>query len=294
MRAELTGGRLIPSVGFLGPRGTYTESAMEILLGTNRIAENPLSVRNRAVVEQVALGEFDLGVVASENSTEGDVTETLKALRGSSLRILGEAVVPIHHMLIANPGYEITEIRSHSQALGQCSEFLDKNFPRAKRVEVFSTAEAAMEVKRAKHVAAIGSKKVAEMNNLHILVENIGDNPHNATRFFLIGRGETTPTGNDTTMITFEPPNTDEAGVLGRCTDILSERGINLTKIDSHPLGKMGEYLFLASFDGHEKDPQVEEALRVLKEYSRVKILGSYKKADVPEDAYIPGTWNGD
>lgn len=300
IKVELSGGRIRPSIGFLGPRGTYTERAKEQLLGTNGqndAIDHPLSFRNRAVVESVASGEFDLGVVAAENSTEGDVNETLRTLINADgkTQILGETILPIRHALIGNHGYKITEIRSHAQALGQCDKFLREHYPRVKRVEVSSTSIAAEQAKDAKHIAAIGDRRAAEINELKILTDNIGDNPHNATRFFLIGRGETEPTGNDTTTLVFAP-SVEKPGVLVESLAIFSDRGINFTKIASHPLphGKIDQHIFYVSFDGHTKDKEVAEALEVLRENCNVKILGSYKKAEVPEGAYVPGTWNGD
>lgn len=297
---ELSDGRIAPSVGFLGPRGTYTERAKEQLLGTdglNTVTDNPLSIRNKAVVERVASGEFDLGVVAAENSTEGDVNETLRTLINTDgkTQILAETIIPIRHALIGHIGQQITEIRSHMQALGQSNDFLEKNYPRVKRVEVSSTSIAASEAKGAKHIAAIGDRRAAEINGLAILADNIGDNPHNATRFFLIGRGETEPTGNDTTTLVFSP-SIEKPGILVTSLAIFSDRGINLTKIASHPVphGKIDQHIFYVSFDGHTKDKEVAEALDVLRTDCKVKILGSYKKADLPEGAYEPGTWNGD
>lgn len=297
IRVELSDGRLMPSVGFLGPIGTYTEEAKEALLGkstTSAHSETPLKMNNRGVVEAIDSGKFDLGVVAVENSTEGDVSDTLKALlRAKDTHILGETILPIHHMLIGRPGETITEVFSHRQALGQCDDFLVAKHPDALKIETDSTAQAVTDIMRREGAAAIASRRVAEMSGMHILEEDIGDNPHNATRFFLIGRGKTVPTGNDATMLAFIPRD-DKPGTLDHYLKVPARKKVNLTKIGSHPTGKMGKYLFVTTVDGHKNDRRVAKTLeRLERRCESVKVLGSYKKALVPEGAYVPGTWNG-
>ena len=200
----------------------------------------------------------------------------------------------MHNKHIVNTDEPITEIRTHSHAFPQCERFLTQYHPDVERVETSSTAQAVEDIVNRKGAAAIASRKVAELYRVPIIAENIGDNSHNATRFFLLGRGETEPTGNDTTTLAFVP----EINGPGTLLDYLrpfAERGIDMTKIDSHPSGKMGKYLFLISIDGHSKDAKISKAVSELGVIcEQIKILGSYKKADIPEGVNVPGTWNGD
>lgn len=158
-----------------------------------------------------------------------------------------------------------------------------------------STAKAVEEIISMKNVAAIASRRVAQKYHMSILAENIGDNPQNTTRFYLIGRGETNPTGDDiTTAIIY--PSQNRVGMLKDCLNVLADNNINLTSIRSHPTKKqMGEYLFLISFNGHQKDEAVSSALLRLRheDIASSRILGSYQKAKLPEGTREPGYING-
>lgn len=284
--------------GLLGPLGTYTDDAADLLLNTQRSTFDEEFIRsNPEVVRLVDRGEKDLGIVAVENAIEGNIMETLREIvRAKNATILGEGIVKIDHMLIGNrPGDEIRKIYSHPQALGQCSEFISANYPNAELVPTTSTTRAVEEIINMVNAAAIANRRSAGIYRMPILAESIGDNPHNTTRFWLIGRGETQPTGEDTTSLVFTPKE-DYPGILWECLGVFKEHGINLTKIDSHPTGRLREYIFLASLDGHKEDDIVKRALSSLleKQYcSSIKILGSYGKAQLPEGVREPGAING-
>lgn len=289
---ETSDGRVRPRVCYLGPEGSYTYTAKGKLLGESGFEEKAIRGTNGQMVRLVDNREFDLAVVAAENSTEGDVTETQRELiRTQNTRILAESIERIYHSLIGKPRQPIENILSHPQALGQCSIYLSRHYPKANLIPTSSTSDAVERIESMKNAAAIAGKLLAEKHKLQVLKENINDNPRNATRFFLLGRGEAQPTGNDTTTLLFVP-NRDYVGVLRDCLNIFASLGINLTHLSSHPTGEIGIYAFRASIDGHEKDTTVQQALTVLQgEYCRtIKILGSYKKAKAPESGQEPGT----
>lgn len=289
-------GHLKPYIGFLGPLGTYTDEATALLLGRQRLnAEESLIRSNGAVVRLVDQAEIDLGVVAIENAIEGNVMETLRELvHAKNITILGEGIIRIDHMLIGRVGEEIQRIYSHPQALGQCSEFIATNYPQAELVHSTSTTKAVEEIQNMSNAAAIANRRSAQIYRMSILAESTGDNQHNATRFWLLGRGETEPTGEDTTSLVFIPRE-DRSGILRDCLDVLAMHGLNLTRIDSHPTGRINQYIFIASHNGHWKDNMVKRAHTLLQEgyCSTVKILGSYKRAIMPEGTYEPGAING-
>lgn len=300
VRLELADGRTRPKLGYLGPLGTYTEEAVIRALGDDRdslVAETLLRT-NGEVVRKVDSGEFDLGVVAVENSTEGDVMETLRELiRAKEVTILGEVIVPISHVLIGRKNHVVRRILSHPQALGQCSEYLYTRYPQAELISTTSTADAVRQIAPMEDAAAIASRRALrdEDLGLEILAQNIGNNRHNATRFLVIGRGETRPTGEDTTTIVFYPRE-DRPGLLKDCLEVLALYGINLSDLKSHPTGRMRQYMFLASLQGHGQDESVRRALELLNDRfcSSLKVLGSYKTATIPEGVVEPGVINGD
>jgi len=291
-------GRIKPSLCLLGPELTYTDLAAAKILGDQRHKKTRETFlkSNPEVVRAVDNLQNDLGIVAVENSTEGDVTEPLRQLvRTKNTRILGEHIMPIQHMLIGFPDQEIDEILSHAQALAQCARVLSLEFPYVKLLQRGSTALAVEEIMTKRNAAAIGGREIALKHNLPILRENIGDNTRNSTRFLLIGRGETEPTGDDTTTIVFVTKE-DRRAILRDCLTVFAENDINLTKIDSypHPTGEMRKYMFLVSHDGHEKDSNVQSAHDILRNTycDNVRVLGSYKKALIPEGSLEPGAIN--
>src|ERR1700752_533943 len=91
-----------------------------------------------AVFEEVNRGHADFGVVPLENSTDGGVADTLDIfLRMQQIKICGEVRLRIHHNLLANCEHqEIRRVYSKSQALSQCRNWLTKNLPYAKQIEM--------------------------------------------------------------------------------------------------------------------------------------------------------------
>lgn len=285
---ELTGGRTVPKIGCLGPAGTNTEEAREKFLKDNTPQELEMKFidNNLDVVRLVDAGDYDLGVVPVENSIEGDVHDVVKGLiKANSLTILAELILHIRHMLIGNEGTSIQQVLSHTQALGQCSNYLDANLPDAQRVPVGSTSGAVEQVLGIPNAAAIASQRAAEIYKMAILAQDIGNIQENTTRFYLIGRGVTKPTGDDLTSMIITP-QLNRVGMLSDCLKVLARHGMNLTKIRSFPIGdpRMENYSFLTTGTGHRNDPDLIEAFSILESRynAPVRVLGSYKKTVLP------------
>ena len=150
-------------------------------------------------------------------------------------------------------------------------------------LETQSTAEAAKKAVEDKEAGCIGSRLLADIYDLNILEEGIEDSPDNITRFLCISKNQfSKPTGNDKTSILFLLK--DAPGALFKALKPLADRKINMTKIESRPAKtKRWEYLFFVDLEGHEKDPDVEEALFEMENVCvMLKRLGSYPKADTP------------
>lgn len=296
VRIELVQGRTKPKVACLGPEGTYTEAARYALL-RDYLAEMEASFlpTNPAIVQQVDSEDFDLGIVAVENATEGNVHEVLREFNHArNITILGETILGIQHMLIGWPGETINTIYSHPQALGQCRTYLLNNLPDARQEASLSTAAAVEVVMKDKKAAAIASRRAAQLSNMPILAEDIGDIKGNSTRFLMIGRGETYPTGRDSTAVVFVPKE-DQAGILARCLTTLASYGINLTSIESRPTGLMRQYAMWVNLEGHGRDENVQKGLKDLQETycTSLRIVGSYRAAELPEGVREPGVING-
>jgi chorismate mutase / prephenate dehydratase len=112
------------------------------------------------------------------------------------------------------------------------------------------------------------------------VVESIEDHPLNTTRFIVIGQGESEATGRDKTSILFGTAHAP--GSLHRALAPFAERGVNLMKIESHPVReRLWEYLFFVDFAGHVKDGKIRQCLEALeRQVAFLKILGSYPQGE--------------
>jgi chorismate mutase/prephenate dehydratase len=177
------------------------------------------------------------------------------------------------------PREKVSRICTKQEALGQCRRWLNANMSGIEFDAVNSTTLAA-EMASKSDCAAVASKFAAELYNLDILAENIQDISGNTTRFLVIGRTGSEPTGDDKTSIYFGIK--DKVGALHDTLDTLKVNGINMSKIESRPSGdKVWEYVFFVDFEGHFSDPNVQKALKEMEEHCAVlTVLGSYPKAD--------------
>ncbi len=273
------------TVAFLGPAGTYTEEAL--LASAGEEVETVACVTVHETVMAVQDGRTDRAVVPIENSLEGGVAATLDALAGEAdrVRICAEVVHPIHHNLIAAEPLEladITRVLSHPQATAQCGRFLRESLAAAELVPATSTAEAVRTVRDSGEPwAALGSKLSAELYDCEVLAERVEDRSDNLTRFVWLaraGEGPVDAPGFAKTSLVFWGFNDSSPGALVEVLRELSDRDINLTKIESRPRRvALGHYMFFADLDGHDHDPHVAEALEALaRRVQTLRVLGSY------------------
>ncbi|MBI2927594.1 MAG: ACT domain-containing protein, partial [Verrucomicrobia bacterium] len=147
-------------------------------------------------------------------------------------------------------------------------------------IETSSTTRAAELAAKEKDAAAISSSLAAERCGLRILEPDIQDNSANATRFLVLGRQCSPPTGNDRTSLMWSLAN--EVGALHRALTPFRRYKLNMTKIESRPSKRRAwEYIFFADCDGHKQDAKVAEAISHLAKHCNfVKILGSYPNTE--------------
>ncbi len=266
-------------VAYLGPDGTYTHLAALKHFGGSITGAPVASIEE--VMREVESGGASYGVVPVENSLEGGVTQTLDALRESSLKISGEIILAIHHQLLSRAASlaDITQVYAHSQALAQCRTWLATHLPHAQCVPVASNAEGARRAHDDENTAAIAGEVAAEIYATPILCRNIEDDVGNTTRFVVVGQDVVPASGADVTSIMFTTPN--RPGALHEVLSVLADAGISMTRIESRPLREAAwDYVFFVDLDGHVDTPTVADALAELKRRtSRLKILGSYPRA---------------
>jgi len=266
-------------VVFLGPEGTFTQAAALKHFG-HSVRTGPLNAIDE-IFREVDSGAADFGVVPIENSTEGVVNHTLDMFMNSNLKICGEVELRIHHHLLGlGAGLASRKkIVSHHQSLAQCREWLDANLPGVERMSVASNAEAARIAAQDETMVAIAGNSAAEIYGLNVLVSNIEDEPDNTTRFLVIGKLETQPSGDDKTSLLLSGRN--RSGALVNLLAPLAHHNINMTRIESRPSRQgLWEYVFFVDIDGHVRDPNVHQALAELeREAAFMRFLGSYPKA---------------
>ncbi len=265
-------------VAYMGPPRTFSHAAALQMFG--EAAEFVVRRTIPDAVEAASEGEADVAIVPIENSTEGGVNATIDALFDSDLTISAEFVLEVELCLLAQ-SRDLTTIRrvtSHPQPLGQCKQWLREHLPQAELVVAQSTTAAAQEALKDPGTAAVGSRLAAELGLL-VACERIQDHEGNATRFVVVGKHLTSPTGHDKTTLVFSTPH--ERGALRRVLEVFDEEGLNLTRIESRPLrGQLWQYAFFTDLEGHRDDPAVRHALeRLVKGGAMVRVLGSYPRA---------------
>ena len=289
--------------GYLGPRGTFTQMALDSWDAAEGREHLPFGSVD-AALSALRAGDIDAAMVPIENSVEGGVSATLDALAtGEPLVVIGEVLVPITFVLCARPGMPLARVRTvgtHSHAWAQVRGWMGRHLPDAVYVPTLSTAASATALGRpgeAMFDAGVCAPVAARNEGLAILAEDIGDNSSAVTRFVLVARPGTLPepTGADkTTVVLFQ--REDHAGGLLELLEQFAVRGVNMTRLESRPTGEaMGSYCFSIDFEGHLLDARVGETLMGLRRVcAEVRFLGSYPRADGGKPDARPGTSDED
>jgi len=268
-------------VGYLGPEGTFSQSAVYKHFG-HSVRALPLGMIDE-VFGEVESGAADFGVVPIENSTEGTVNHTLDMFLTSPLKICGEVEMRIRqHLLGKMTSLEkVVRVSAHPQSLAQCRGWLREFLPQAEVHPASSNAEGARRARDEEGTAAIAGDAAAEVYGLAKIVADIEDRPDNTTRFLVIGRKLLDPSGNDKTSLLLSTKDTDDAGALQKLLAPLAEHQINMSRIESRPSRRRKwHYVFFVDIDGHADDAKVAPALAKLRKRAQLfRVLGSYPKA---------------
>lgn len=266
-------------IAFLGPEATFTHEAAIRRFGSSLKYAPQNSIAE--VFTEVSKMRADYGVVPVENSTEGVVTHTLDMFVDSELKIVSQIVLKIEQCFVSRfKRDQIEKFYVHPQTLAQCRSWLQKNFPKAEIIETSSNSRSVDFASREKNSAAIAGVLAAEKYNVPVIDHGIQDNAVNATRFLVLGRTCSPPTGNDRTSLMLSIK--DEVGALHQTLAPFRKYKLNMTKIESRPSKrKAWEYFFFVDCDGHLEDKKVSKALADLEGVCNfVKVLGSYPKAE--------------
>ena len=277
------------TVGFLGPKGSFTETAAKALLPDKK------RIPFRSIpdsIDAVKGNQVECTVVPLENAIEGSVNITLDYLiHHQRLEIAAEIIAPIQQHLLVRPENKtswhiVNKIFSHPHAIAQCHQFLRKNFPDTEIKHMNSTAAAAKYISEQsdKNFAAIANTIASKEYGLEIVQTEINDYENNSTRFIVLVKevsGENLfirskeKKFKTTFMVTLP---LDYSGALHQVLSAFSWRKINLSKIESRPRKTgLGNYYFIIDADIKIDKiliPGVCEELKALG--FGVEILGSY------------------
>jgi prephenate dehydratase len=276
------------SYSFLGPSGTFTEAALAQV--PEAVGQLWRSVNNVGeALDDVLTGRSTAAMIAIENSIDGGVSVTQDALATlPGLRIVGEYLVSIAFVLVARPGTrlaDVTVINAHPVAYAQCRTWLESTVPDHGYLPATSNVAAAASLfdEGSPADAAIAPPTIVDHLGVDVLAAGIGDNPNAVTRFVLVSRAVAlpAPTGADKTSLIVELPN-ERPGALLELLEQFSTRGVNLSLIESRPIGdRLGRYRFVIDAEGHVLDERVADALLGVRRFSpSVRFLGSYPRAD--------------
>jgi chorismate mutase/prephenate dehydratase len=262
-------------IALLGPLYSYSHLAAMHRFG--RSVEFVPVGTIPAVFEEVQQQHSDFGLVPVENSTDGRIADTLEMFAKLPVRICGQVDMHIHHTLLAKcPRADVREVYSKSQPISQCRNWLAKHLPLARTVEVTSTTMAAQLAAEKPGAAAIASQQAGVEYGLDVLAENIEDNPHNATRFAVIGGQIPERTGNDHTAILFQMDH--RPGTLADAINVFKRNKLNLTWIESFPVpGSNRAYMFFAEMETHPTESRFRRAMAALERKAlRLEVLGAF------------------
>ncbi|MCD6292048.1 MAG: prephenate dehydratase [Deltaproteobacteria bacterium] len=267
-------------IAFLGPEASFSHLAAlghfggcSVMLPQSNLAE---------VFQAVEKGLCHYGMVPVENSIEGSVNHTLDLFFTSELKICAERYQTISHDLLAASDLSLENIRtvySHAQAFAQCRQWLKRHLPGAVLTECGSTAEAARRAATQRgQTAAVAGSAAAELYNLKIVAPKIEDLPGNTTRFLVLGKEDSPPSGKDKTSLLFVTPHLP--GALHHVLTPMSEYGVNMVKLESRPTrNEKWSYFFIADFEGHREDEKIATMIKATNKICLyMKVLGSYPR----------------
>ena len=234
-----------------------------------------------------------------ENSLGGSIHRNYDLILNHRLHIVGEVYFKVRHCLLALPGQtkeDIARAQSHPQALAQCDGYLTELNGGVIKEAVDDTAGAAAHIAKnqLKGVAAVASRRAAELYGMEVLEEDIQDDKSNVTRFLALAREPLPPREGVPYKTSIAFSMKECSGALFKALACFALRDINLTKVESRPMrwnpvtqsdqdGRPMQfsYLFYVDFEASMADENAQNALRQLQENATfLRVLGSYPADD--------------
>ena len=272
-------------IAIQGELGSYSH------LASNKIYKDPEVIPCKTFNDTLNLVKKNKDIVAVipiENSIAGRVADVHFLLPKYKLKIIGESFHVVNHCLLATKGNDLKNIKivkSHSHAIGQCQEKINKyNLSSIIEADTAGSAKKLSEENR-NDVAVIASELAAEIYQLDILEKDFEDVKGNTTRFLIMSSNETKKINYDknqkfiTTCI-FKLKSTPAA--LYNSLGGFASHSVNLTKLESFTVNNtFDQALFYLDIEGHDEEEGVKASLDILKKNTEtLDILGVYQASD--------------
>ena len=267
-------------VAFQGEKGAYSHLAcLEVFPNADAIA---CSTFEEAFKLAQHNSEYKI-IIPIENSLAGRVADIHYLIPKYKLQIHAEHFQKVTHNLLGIKGSKIKDIktvRSHLQAIGQCSNMISEN--KLKPIISADTAGSAKFIskKKDKTDSAIASELAGKIYGLEIIKSKVEDESGNVTRFFIMGKDTKHPERKDKKYITsciFKLKSIPAA--LYKALGGFATNGVNLCKLESFSVKNTFDQVnFYIDIEGHIEDPSLQKALEELGFHTqKLDILGVYE-----------------
>ncbi len=279
----------INTIAYQGAMGAFSHMAAQNLFEHGNL--KPCETFED-VFTAVLTGSAQKGVLPFENSTAGDVSDVLDlCFANEEINVSATYDLPISQNLLCVKGAKLSDIKtvySHTQALQQSRDFLQKlNLSTA---EMPNTAFAAKFIaeKNDKSLAAIAGKSTATLYGLDILASDVNSSQSNTTRFIVIERTKPNVVLNinkKTPQKQTQSQNVEErfsllftvshkAGSLAKVLAEIAQHGYNMDCIKSRPMPNVNwAYYFYTELLGA---PSKELLIALSEHCNTVRVLGVY------------------
>jgi len=267
-------------IAFQGEKGAYSHLAsLEVFPGIDAKACSTFEETFQLAKDN---SEYKI-IIPIENSLAGRVADIHYLIPKYKLQIHAEHFQKVSHNLLGVKGSTIKDIknvRSHAQAIGQCSKMILEN--KLKPIVSADTAGSAKFVaeKKDKKESAIASVLAAKIYDLEILKSNVEDETENVTRFFIMGNNTQHPEAKNKKYITsciFKLKSIPAA--LYKALGGFATNGVNLCKLESFSVKNTFDQVnFYIDIEGHIEDPSLQKALEELGFHTeKLDVLGVYE-----------------
>ena len=270
-------------VAFQGEKGAYSHLAcLEIFPNADVKA---CKTFDEAFMMAKESSEYKI-VIPITNSSTGSIADMHYLLPKYKLQIHAEHFQKVSHNLLGIKNSKIQDIktvRSHAQALSQCSKIiLENNFKALVSADTAGSAKLISEKKDIRE-AAIASKLAAKIYGLEMLKRNVEDETGNVTRFLVMGKDSEHPeylkNKKYITSCIFKLKSIPAA--LYKALGGFATNNVNLCKLESFAVkNTFDQVQFYIEIESHIENSSLKKALEELGFHTQqLDILGVYEAA---------------